>query len=70
MSYRAYIEGYSSSAIGGRVASPGFLSRVLRRVFRTRTALVAQALGLQDGMQERVLRSRSEVLLEIERLLE
>jgi len=69
MSYRAYVEGYSRSAIGGRAELPGLLHRLLTQVFHRRAWVVARALGIYDGVQDRALRTRSEVEIEIERLL-
>lgn len=69
MSYRAYVEGYSRSAIGGRVKLPGLLHRLLTRVFHRRAWVVARALGIQDAIQDRALRTRAEVDAEVERLL-
>lgn len=69
MSYRSYIDGYTRSAVGGRAPAQGVLTRVLLRVVGGRRSAVALALGVQDGVTDRELRSRVEVEAEIERLL-
>lgn len=69
MSYRSYIDGYTRSAVGGRAPSPGLLTRVVLRIIGGRRFAVALALGIQDGVKDRELRSRIEVEAEIERLL-
>lgn len=68
--YEAYLDGYTRSFVGGRAKNPGILSWTLSYLDSDRLRRrAARALGIEDGTQERSLKTRAELFGRVAALL-